>query len=304
MDLVIIIPIYNPDKKFFSLLKKIDIQTCKKLRVLIIDSGNASDEDICFNRRVNTTIKRIDSRNFNHGGTRQMGMEMFPNADVYVFLTQDAVLRDEFAIERLVKAFDDETVGCAYGRQLPHGDASFFASIARNTNYPAESNVRSFEDRGQYGMKTAFISNSFAAYRKSAMQQVGGFPTNTILSEDMCVAARMLMSGWKVAYVADACVYHSHNYTIWQEFKRYFDIGVFHAREKWIRDTFGQAEGAGIAFVKMEIHAILKKNPLLLFEMVARDSMKFIGYRLGLHEDMLSNGVKRYISMTHRYWSK
>lgn len=113
-------------------------------------------------------------------------------------------------------------------------------------------------------MKTAFISNSFAAYRKQAIQEVGGFPTHTILCEDMFVAARMLLNGWKVAYVSDACVYYSHNYTILQEFKRYFDIGVFHAREKWIRDSFGQAEGSGIAFVKMEIKAILKKSVIAL----------------------------------------
>jgi len=303
MKVQVIIPIYNPDYKFEDLLKKIN--KIDYVSVLLIDSGtNDSYNKIIGKENSRIFVKKINQTDFNHGGTRQMGMEMFPDADLYVFLTQDAVLEDEFSIERLVKAFDDESVGCAYGRQLPHEGAGFFASIARNTNYPAESNVRSFEDRKKYGMKTAFISNSFAAYRRTAMQEVGGFPTNTILSEDMCVAARMLMKGWKVAYVADACVYHSHNYTIWQEFKRYFDIGVFHAREKWIRDTFGQAEGSGLAFVKAEVRAILKKNPLLLFEMVVRDGMKFFGYRLGLHEAMLGNGIKKHISMTRRYWSK
>ena len=85
-------------------------------------------------------------------------------------------------------------------------------------------------------MKTAFNSNSFAAYRRKALKDVGGFPINTILSEDMYVTAKMLLKNWSVAYCADAKVYHSHNYTIWQEFKRYFDIGVFHAKEAWIRN--------------------------------------------------------------------
>ncbi|WP_270842221.1 glycosyltransferase [Mitsuokella multacida] len=298
----VIIPVYNPNEKFLKLLKSLSMQTVESLPVLIIDSGVNSDyvKDIPDN--LDVQIKHIDVKDFNHGGTRQMGMELCPDSDVFVFLTQDAILKDTFTIERLVRSFDDEQVGCSYGRQLPHSDATFFSSIARSTNYPPESNIRSFEDHNRYGMKTAFISNSFAAYRKIAMQEVGGFPTDTILSEDMCVAAQMLLNGWKVAYVSDACVYHSHNYTILQEFKRYFDIGVFHAREKWIRDSFGQAEGAGLEFVKMEINAILKRNPLLFFEMFARDGMKFLGYRLGLHEAMLSSNIKKHISMTRRYW--
>lgn len=298
----VIIPVYNPDGKFLKLLKSLSVQSVESLPVLIIDSGTDAEYMKSIPDALDIQIKHIDVKDFNHGGTRQMGMDLYPDTDIFVFLTQDAILKDTYAIERLVQVFDDAQVGCSYGRQLPHSDAKFFSAIARNTNYPPKSNIRSLEDRNRYGMKTAFISNSFAAYRKSAMQEVGGFPTHTILSEDMCVAARMLLNGWKVAYVSDACVYHSHNYTILQEFKRYFDIGVFHAREKWIRDSFGEAEGSGLEFVKTEIKTILKQNPLLLFEMVARDGMKFLGYRLGLHESMMSNGIKKHISMTRRYW--
>ncbi len=35
----------------------------------------------------------------------------------------------------------------------------------------------------------------------------------------MYVAAKMLISGWKIAYNANSQVFHSHNYSIWQEFK-------------------------------------------------------------------------------------
>ena len=80
----------------------------------------------------------------------------------------------------------------------------------------------------------AFISNSFAAYRVSVLKEVGGFPDDVIFGEDMFVATKMLKAGYKIAYAAGACVYHSHDYSLWQEMKRYFDMGVFHAREPWI----------------------------------------------------------------------
>lgn len=301
MNIQIIIPVYKPDNKLLDLLKQIKKQIIKNIPLLIIDSGS-NDEYKDEIKDMNCLVKKIDSRTFNHGGTRQMGADMFPDKDVYIYLTQDAILADEYAINNIVKVFNDDNVGCAYGRQLPHKEATIFATHARLFNYKNESYIYSIKDKEKHGMKTVFNSNSFAAYRKKALEDVGGFPTNTILSEDMYVTAKMLLKNWSVAYCADAKVYHSHNYTIWQEFKRYFDIGVFHAREAWIRKTFGKAEGEGKRFVISEIKMLIKQNPLLLFEMVFRDGMKFLGYRLGLNEKYLNKNLKKKISMGRGFW--
>lgn len=276
-------------------------QSVNDLPVLLIDSGKGTPYANEING-MSVQVRTIDSRNFNHGGTRQWGMKLCPEADIYVFLTQDAILADEYSVENLVAVFDDGSIGCAYGRQLPHRDAGVFGTIARAFNYPPQSRIYSFEDRKKHGIKTAFISNSFAAYRKKAMHEVCGFPHDTILGEDMCVAAKMLLANWKIAYVANAMVYHSHDYSMIQEFKRYFDIGVFHARESWIQRKFGKAEGEGKRFVMTELRYILKNCPYRLFEMVLRDGMKFLGYRLGLCESKLKNSWKKRLSMTARYW--
>ena len=276
-------------------------QSLHNLPVLIIDSGKGASytDEI---KGMNVQVRTIDSREFNHGGTRQWGVELCPDADIYVFLTQDAILADEYSVENLVVAFDDSSIGCAYGRQIPHEEAGVFGRVARAFNYPVESHVYSLKDRKRHGIKTAFISNSFAAYRKEAMRAVDGFPNNTILSEDMCVAAKMLLCGWKIAYTANACVYHSHDYTIVQEFKRYFDIGVFHSREAWISKEFGNAEGEGVRFIKAELKEILKNNPLGLWEIFLRDAMKYVAYRLGLCEKYLGSRLCKRMSMFPRYW--
>ena len=302
MDILVIIPVYNPDDKFKRLLNMLQRQSLNNLSILLIDSGTQHEYKKYIKGELQFIIKEIASCDFNHGGTRQLGINMYPDKDIYLFLTQDAVLADENAVEHLMKCFEDKAVGCAFGRQLPYEDASFFSRIARLNNYRDKSYVYSYNDRVKYGMKTCFISNSYAAYRKEAMCAVDGFPTHTILGEDMCVAAKMLICGWKVAYDADSQVYHSHNYSICQEFKRYFDIGVFHAREKWICETFGRAEGEGMKFIKKELQIILHENPLLLVHMIARDGMKFIGYRLGKIEKFIPVILKRKISMTRRFW--
>src|SRR5690606_21821348 len=103
----------------------------------------------------------------------------------------------------------------------------------------------SLADRNTLGLKAVFSSNSFAVYRLSVLRELGGFPERVILSEDMHLAARAVMAGHKLAYAAQAAVRHSHNYTPLQEFRRYFDIGVFHTEQAWIARTFGGAGGEG-----------------------------------------------------------
>ena len=281
MNIQIIIPVYKPDNKLLILLRQIKKQTIKNIPLLIIDSGS-NDEYKNEIEDMNCLVKKIDARTFNHGGTRQMGADMFPDKDVYIYLTQDAILADDYAINNIIEVFNNNNVGCAYGRQLPHKEANIFATHARLFNYKNKSYIYSIKDKEKYGMKTVFSSNSFAAYRRTALKDVEGFPTNTILSEDMYVTAKMLLKNWSVAYCADAKVYHSHNYTIWQEFKRYFDIGVFHSRESWIRDIFGEAEGEGKKYIVSEFKYLIKVNIMLIFPMIIKDAMKFFWLLFGL----------------------
>ena len=56
--------------------------------------------------------------------------------------------------------------------------------------------------------------------------ECGGFaPVNT--NEDMLMAARSIAVGHKVAYEPSAAVYHSHNLTPGQQFRRNREVGAF-----------------------------------------------------------------------------
>lgn len=280
MDCGLIIPTLNAGKQFQTLLEQLAAQTLPT-RKLIVDS-ESTDGTAELAKSFGLEVLSIPRKTFNHGATRQLALEKLLPLDVIIFLTQDVLLHDDESLARLVEVFsNDSTVGMSYGRQLPHANATNEAAILRAFNYPAESQLRSFDDRKLYGLKTAFASNSFAAYRVSALQSVGGFPSRVPLCEDMYVAAKMLLDGWKIFYAATAQVYHSHNYTAAQEFRRYVQIGKFHAQESWIRETFGSAEGAGKKFVLMKLSMLAKKNPLDCVGAIFRDAAKFLGYRIG-----------------------
>lgn len=152
------------------------------------------------------------------------------------------------------------------------------------------------------GLKTVFMSNSFSAYRLTAFRELGGFPSDTILCEDMYYTAKAVLAGYKVAYVHDALVAHSHNYSPLEEFKRYFDIGVFHTDEPWIRKAFGGAGGEGKKFILSEIFFLLRNNPLWIPVACINNLMKFLGYKIGQKYKNIPLSIIKKFSMHTRYW--
>ncbi len=295
-----IVPTYNGRNDFLRLIGSLAKQTAE-MDVFIVDSSS-SDGTQEASIEYGLNLKVISGSEFNHGGTRQMMVDVNAGYDVYVFLTQDAFLENTNAICNLVKPFNDPEVGAVCGRQLGHLDATLLAKHARLFNYPDHSRVKSLSDSSELGIKTPFMSNSFSAYRGDALRDVGGFPTHVILSEDMYVAAKMLLKGWKVAYASEAVCRHSHNYSIKQEFCRYFDQGVFHAREPWIRQAFGGAGGEGLRYVKSELRFLSLRHSYLWPEAFFRNAIKLLGFKLGMREQSLPLALKKKLSMHKRYW--
>jgi rhamnosyltransferase len=300
LRVAVILPTCNAGPEFLNILDILCSQS-QKCDVVIVDSSS-DDDTLDVARQYKIDVIEVRRESFNHGGTRQMAMGRIKEIDVAVFLTQDALLADVNAIECILRPFHDKHVAAVCGRQLPRKSAALIEAHARLYNYSSESFARSINDVAEFGLKTAFISNSFAAYRISVLQEVGGFPDNVIFGEDMYVATKMLTSGYKIAYAADACVYHSHDYSLLQEMKRYFDMGVFHAREPWIRQVLGGAEGEGVKFVVSELKYLLKHAFWRIPEAGVRTILRYMGFRLGLMEKHLPLKLKRMLAMNKGYF--
>jgi rhamnosyltransferase len=272
-------------------------------RVLVIDS-ESNDGTAELAREAGFAIETIKRAAFDHGATRQLGADLVKDSEIVVYLTQDSILASPDAIEFLVRSFDDPQVAAAYGRQLPRLGAGPIESHARLFNYPANSRIKTWHDRGEMGIKAAFLSNSFSAFRISALTSVGGFPEGVIFGEDMLTAARLLRAGYKIAYVAEAETYHSHSYGLSAEFKRNFDIGVMHNREAWLLEEFGSAGKEGKRFVVSETKFLARKSPWLIPSSMMRIAAKLLGYRAGRKEASLPVAWKRRVSANHNYWGR
>jgi rhamnosyltransferase len=296
----IIVPTYNAGKQMRLLCEALRSQRASS-EIIVVDSSS-SDRTVEIAESFGARVFVIPLEDFDHGGTRTLAGKA-AKGDILVYMTQDAVPFDNHSIENIIRPFEDQTVAASFGRQLPYPEATAFGAHLRLFNYPETSCIKSLEDRNTYGIKTAFLSNSFAAYRKTALEEIGWFQRKLIMGEDTCAGAKMLLAGHKIMYAAGAMVYHSHDYTVLQEFKRYFDIGVFHQSERWIIDEFGKAEGEGIRYMQsLFAFLIRRKKYYLIPEGVVRNTLKYIGYKLGQNYDRLPASVIHKCSMHANFW--
>jgi rhamnosyltransferase len=302
---VVIVPVLNAENEAQAFLAALRRQTIAPDIFLVIDSSSIDRSAEIF-ADAGARVHVIPRSEFNHADTRQlavdMALEMLSDVDIAVFLTQDAVLAGADSLELLLASFEDPQIGIAYGRQLPRPGADALEGYVRLFNYPDRSEVRSFEDRRKYGFRTCFFSNSYAAYRVHALKEAGGFPSGLILGEDVGASANMLLDGWKLAYVADACVFHSHGYTAAAYFRRSFDIGVQHTQMQDKIKQFGGPEGMGVRYVLAETGYLLRHAPRRIPEALSRNILRYIGYRLGRIYRSLPISLVRKLSMHRGFW--
>lgn len=297
----IVIPTFKAERHWAQLQSSLALQGVPPDRVLVIDS-NSPDRTTDLAREAGYHVVSIPQKEFNHGGTRQLGLRYLPKTDLVLYITQDVVFDGPDSILRLCQAMDDPTVGAAHGRQLPRLQASPIERHARLFNYPSRSHVRVLNDRHRLGIRTAFFSNSFSVYRRAALEGIGGFLDHAISGEDFCAATGLLIAGWKIAYVADATVIHSHPLKLKEEFQRYFDFGAQHAREPWMLQVLGSAGGEGLKFLRSEMRYLWQNSPRHIPYATLRTASKLLAYRLGLASTRLPRALNLRMTSQPAAW--
>lgn len=315
----IIIPTYHPDDQFYKLLGGLLNQTVKTMdqmeesdeeylnKIFIMNTeekffDNEKFQKVCGGSNQ-VEVRHITKQEFDHGGTRNFGASL-STSDIIMFMTQDAMPKDDTLIENLIKPLKEENVAVSYARQLPNEQAGEIERYTREFNYPSTSAYKSKKDIEKLGIKTYFCSNVCSAYKREIYMKLGGFVTQTIFNEDMIFASKVIQSGYTVAYVADARVIHSHKYTYRQQFTRNFDLGVSQRQYREIFENI-KSESEGVALVKKTAKHLIKKGKFYLIpDLVLQSGFKFLGYKAGLRYEKLSNKTIRRFSMNKSYWDK
>jgi rhamnosyltransferase len=275
----VVIPTLNAGACLEALLTRLEEQTVS-CDILVVDSSSSdASRAIAESHGVKTiTIERED---FNHGGTRNLAVRE-ASGDVVVFLTQDVLPEDKKCIESLIRPLEDPKIAACYGRQLPRDDASPTERFARGFNYPETPRLKSMDSVSELGIKTFFFSNACSAVRRKEFEEVGGFPEDVVMFEDMLLAARLLEKGYNIMYTPEARVIHSHNLSLGQQFRRYLDAGATFKRHPWFLALSGSGrEGWAFLLEELRYLARVRKYHWIPYAL-AEAGFKFCGYTMGL----------------------
>jgi rhamnosyltransferase len=275
----VIIPTLNGGPSLASLIHILRTQSLPVADIQIVDS-ESEDESAMVARAMACEVTVVPRRAFDHGGARNLGAQK-ASGDILVFLTQDAIPTSPNFLALLTAPIDGRLTAAAYARQIPVAGATPTEAFARLYNYPPESSLRHISRVERRTLKTFFFSNAASAVSRSCFEQVGRFPAPVSTNEDMLLCARLLDAGHQIAYVAEAEVIHSHEFSTREAFRRYFRMGVV-VREH--RDTFRSVRnsGDGFDFVRRQIAHLRDIGRYdLIPRAVAQAGVKAVAYHCG-----------------------
>lgn len=178
--------------------------------VVIVDSGS-TDATLEIAQRHRCHIHHITRTEFSFGRSLNIGCEA-ASGDILVITSGHCVPNDEHWLQRLCQPIIDAQAEYTYGRQVGGPDSSFSECRIFAKYYPEQSRIP------QEGF---FCNNANSAILCSAWQ-VYRFDEELTGLEDMELAQRLVRHGGKLAYVADASVFHYHNEG-WRQVRRRFE---------------------------------------------------------------------------------
>lgn len=299
-----VIPAYKPGHDLRELVEKLLDQTVRLGRIIIINTDREFFDEKEYLIAPAVEVVHITRHEFDHAGTRDMGLRM-SDADYVLFMTMDAIPKDNYLVEKLLSGFRRaDNIAVSYARQLPKKDCNRIEQITREFNYPAQSRVQTSDDIKELGIKAYFCSDVCAMYDTPIYRSLGGFKAPAIFNEDMVYAAGALDAGYAVSYCADALVYHSHNYTGRQYYRRNFDLGVSQADHPEIFERFN-VKGTGMQLVRKSLaHICRRGTPADIIRLVYYSGMKYLGFRKGKNYHKLS--LKSCLKHTSdkEYWNR
>jgi rhamnosyltransferase len=226
-------------------------------------------------------VVTIPAGAFDHGGTRRAAVERC-TTEVVAFLSDDALPAATSWLGELLRSFSDSRVAATFGRHVPRPDAALGDRIFRLARYPeVATSIDRVRIRGGRG---AFlpISDANAAYRVSALKEVGGFPEQCAFGEDQAIVCALLKAGWLAEYVPEAAVWHSHSHSLLELLSRGRQMGVRVRSQSSgaVALPVSGLWGGGIAFEMIRI-GWREKGIIGVALAVVYSGLRAFGYALG-----------------------
>jgi hypothetical protein len=215
MELISVIVLNYNGKGFLnSCLSSLASQTYPDFEVIVVDNGSRDGSPEYIEENYPWVRLAKNDENLGFAGGTNVGIRA-AKGEFIITLNNDSRADSRF-IEELIKPMADPEVGvCAAKMLFPDGRINS-AGICISRSGAAWDRGMFEPDRGQYEfMEEVFGACAGAAlYRREMLDEIGLFDEDFFLYlEDVDLAFRARLAGWKCLYVPGARVIHHHGGT-------------------------------------------------------------------------------------------
>jgi len=291
----IFIPTKNAGPELGIVLERIFEQKEKNIEVVIIDSGS-QDETLKIASSFPTRIHEIRPKDFGHGKTRNLALE-YANSDYIVFLSQDAIPKEDKWLSNLLSNFNDKNVAGVFSRQIPRKGANEIHRFFYKYYFPQIKLKRPKKDFNS--IQNRFFSNVSSCIKKDVLQRIP-FNDSILTTEDQEWAKRVIAKGYNTIYEPKSLVIHSHDHNLVEIFKGYFDSSA--AMSEITKDEYNQFKRSSKEYLIKEFLHIFQHKPLILPYWIMRNIVKVSAIFFGLNQKRLPLFLKRSFSLNKYYW--
>lgn len=200
MDISIVIRTFDEGKWLGPVLEAVAAQELdgNAMEVVLVDSGS-TDETLSIAQKHGCRIVHIAKDDFTFGRSLNMGCDA-AKGRALVFISGHCIPNDPRWLVNLVAPLGTNDIVYSYGRQQGHDISRYSEEQLFRKYYP---------DTSQVPQDGFFCNNANAAVLKEQWK-TNQFDEDLTGLEDMELAKRLTIAGYKVAYVADAPVIHIH----------------------------------------------------------------------------------------------
>lgn len=194
--------------------------------IVAVDSGS-TDGTAALVAEAADHVLAVRPEAFNHGLTRNLGIEA-ARGELVVLIVQDAIPVGEGWLEALVAPFThDHRLAGTFARQVPRAGASAIAkdALGRWVASGTAPRTASVDSRAAFEamapldrLRHCAFDNVCSCIRRSVWARHRF--VRTPIAEDLAWAREVLLAGYRLAYVPDAVVEHSHDRPLAYEYAR------------------------------------------------------------------------------------
>lgn len=259
----LIIRAFNEVEYIEDVLEAVENQKYQDFEIILVDSGS-TDGTLEIAEEYIDTIEFVSPQNFTFGHSCNVGCEA-ASGDYCSFLSAHAIPTDDQWLGTMIENLYDDEVAMTYSNQTGADTSKFSEYRLFNELFPDESRRQRPPD---------YWANNASSALKRSLWEEHEFDEYLTGHEDIEWAKYFMDQGYVVVYEADACIYHIHDESWEQVFKRFereaiadVEIGVKSPSDRWeeylsipkdiIRDT--------VAAIKQQKISVGRINEIIQF---------------------------------------